>query len=38
MGHKYDADLPLSYMQTEYFDPVIGRLYSNDMVGACAAW
>ncbi|WP_173920357.1 RHS repeat-associated core domain-containing protein [Pseudidiomarina piscicola] len=29
-GHKYDDDLGLSYMQARYYDPVIGRFYSND--------
>ena len=32
-GHKYDNDLGLSYMQARYYDPVIGRFYSNDPVG-----
>ncbi|RUO60189.1 hypothetical protein CWI71_07205 [Pseudidiomarina insulisalsae] len=32
-GHKYDDDLGLSYMQARYYDPVIGRFYSNDPVG-----
>ena len=32
-GHKYDKDLGLSYMQARYYDPVIGRFYSNDPVG-----
>ena len=32
-GHKYDADLALSYMQARYYDPVIGRFYSNDPKG-----
>jgi RHS repeat-associated protein len=32
-GHKYDADLALSYMQARYYDPAIGRFYSNDPVG-----
>ncbi|TQV66481.1 RHS repeat-associated core domain-containing protein, partial [Exilibacterium tricleocarpae] len=32
-GHKFDADLGLSYMQARYYDPVIGRFYSNDPVG-----
>jgi RHS repeat-associated protein len=32
-GHKYDTDLNLSYMQARYYDPVIGRFYSNDPVG-----
>ena len=31
-GHKYDNDLGLSYMQARYYDPVIGRFYSNDPV------
>ncbi|TQV65648.1 hypothetical protein FKG94_28395, partial [Exilibacterium tricleocarpae] len=26
-GHKFDADLGLSYMQARYYDPVIGRFY-----------
>ncbi|WP_081754346.1 RHS repeat-associated core domain-containing protein [Catenovulum agarivorans] len=33
-GHKFDADLGLSYMQARYYDPVIGRFYSNDPVDA----
>ncbi|USI28541.1 RHS repeat domain-containing protein [Alteromonas macleodii] len=32
-GHKYDTDIGLSYMQARYYDPVIGRFYSNDPVG-----
>jgi RHS repeat-associated protein len=32
-GHKFDADLGLSYMQARYYDPVIGRFYSNDPIG-----
>ncbi len=32
-GHKYDADLGLTYMQARYYDPVIGRFYANDPVG-----
>ncbi|MDT7526245.1 RHS repeat-associated core domain-containing protein [Pseudidiomarina sp. GXY010] len=32
-GHKYDNDLGLSYMQARYYDPVVGRFYSNDPVG-----
>jgi RHS repeat-associated protein len=32
-GHKFDTDLDLSYMQARYYDPVIGRFYSNDPVG-----
>lgn len=35
-GHKFDTDLGLSYMQARYYDPVIGRFYSNDPVGAVA--
>jgi RHS repeat-associated protein len=31
-GHKFDTDLGLSYMQARYYDPVIGRFYSNDPV------
>ena len=31
-GHKFDTDLDLSYMQARYFDPVIGRFYSNDPI------
>jgi RHS repeat-associated protein len=32
-GHKFDTDLGLNYMQARYYDPVIGRFYSNDPVG-----
>ncbi|TWX45191.1 RHS repeat-associated core domain-containing protein, partial [Colwellia hornerae] len=32
-GHKFDTDIGLSYMQARYYDPVIGRFYSNDAVG-----
>lgn len=32
-GHIYDDDLSLVYMQARYYDPVIGRFYSNDPVG-----
>lgn len=32
-GHKFDTELGLSYMQARYYDPVIGRFYSNDPVG-----
>ncbi|WP_435274754.1 RHS repeat-associated core domain-containing protein [Psychrobium sp. nBUS_13] len=32
-GHVYDNDLELIYMQARYYDPVIGRFYSNDPVG-----
>ncbi|NQZ86913.1 MAG: hypothetical protein HRT54_04965 [Colwellia sp.] len=31
-GHVNDADLGLTYMQARYYDPVIGRFYSNDPV------
>ncbi|KKO46415.1 hypothetical protein WG68_06530 [Arsukibacterium ikkense] len=32
-GHVEDEDLQLTYMQQRYYDPVIGRFYSNDPVG-----
>jgi RHS repeat-associated protein len=32
-GHKHDNDIGLTYMQARYYDPVIGRFYSNDPVG-----
>ena|GEM_PF-1962732 len=32
-GRKSDNDLGLSYMQARYYDPVIGRFYSNDPIG-----
>lgn len=32
-GHKFDTDLGLSYMQARYYDPLIGRFYSNDPIG-----
>ena len=32
-SHKFDTALDLSYMQARYYDPVIGRFYSNDPVG-----
>ena len=35
-GHKFDTDIGLSYMQARYYDPVIGRFYSNDPVDAVA--
>ncbi len=28
-GHLQDEDLNLTYMQARYYDPVIGRFYSN---------
>ncbi|WP_239893002.1 RHS repeat-associated core domain-containing protein [Shewanella sp. Isolate13] len=35
-GHLQDEDLGLTYMQARYYDPVIGRFYSNDPVGYTA--
>ncbi|WP_158678279.1 RHS repeat-associated core domain-containing protein [Pseudoalteromonas sp. T1lg23B] len=35
-GHKFDKELGLNYMQARYYDPVIGRFYSNDPVGYTA--
>ncbi len=32
-GHVSDVDTGLVYMQARYYDPVIGRFYSNDPVG-----
>lgn len=32
-GHLEDTDLGLTYMQQRYYDPVVGRFYSNDPVG-----
>ena len=32
-GHKHDKSIGLTYMQARYYDPVIGRFYSNDPVG-----
>jgi len=32
-GHLFDTDIGLNYMQARYYDPVIGRFYSNDPVG-----
>ena len=32
-GHVEDKDIALTYMQQRYYDPVIGRFYSNDPVG-----
>ncbi|SFR54621.1 RHS repeat-associated core domain-containing protein [Pseudidiomarina maritima] len=32
-GHLEDDDLELTYMQARYYDPLIGRFYSNDPVG-----
>jgi RHS repeat-associated protein len=36
-GHQFDGDTGLSYMQARYYDPVIGRFYSNDPVGYTAS-
>ncbi len=35
-GHELDSDTGLTYMQARYYDPVIGRFYSNDPVGYTA--
>jgi|SaaInl0LU_22_DNA_1037365.scaffolds.fasta_scaffold01182_1 RHS repeat-associated protein len=35
-GHIYDSATDLTYMQARYYDPVIGRFYSNDPVGYTA--
>lgn len=32
-GHLEDEDLSLTYMQARYYDPAVGRFYSNDPVG-----
>jgi RHS repeat-associated protein len=32
-GHIKDSDTGLNYMQARYYDPVIGRFYSNDPLG-----
>lgn len=32
-GHLEDEDLQLTYMQQRYYDPVVGRFYSDDPVG-----
>ena len=32
-GHLQDTDVDLTYMKARYYDPVIGRFYSNDPVG-----
>jgi RHS repeat-associated protein len=32
-GHQHDSDTGLTYMQARYYDPVIGRFYSNDPIG-----
>ncbi|UUN15062.1 RHS repeat-associated core domain-containing protein [Idiomarina loihiensis] len=36
-GHVEDNDLQLTYMQARYYDPIIGRFYSNDPVGFTAS-
>ncbi|NRB26011.1 MAG: RHS repeat-associated core domain-containing protein [Shewanella sp.] len=35
-GHLQDEDLGLTYMQARYYDPLMGRFYSNDPVGYTA--
>ncbi|RUO21909.1 hypothetical protein CWE06_03440 [Aliidiomarina haloalkalitolerans] len=35
-GHIRDAATGLNYMQARYYDPVIGRFYSNDPTGMCS--
>jgi len=35
-GHVNDSDTGLTYMQARYYDPVIGRFYSNDPIGYTA--
>ena len=35
-GHEFDSKTGLTYMQARYYDPVIGRFYSNDPVDAVA--
>jgi RHS repeat-associated protein len=32
-GHMEDKELGLTYMQARYYDPLIGRFYSNDPIG-----
>ena len=32
-GHQFDDETQLVYMQARYYDPVIGRFYSNDPLG-----
>lgn len=32
-GHLQDKNLGLTYMQARYYDPLIGRFYSNDPIG-----
>lgn len=32
-GHVHDKELELTYMQARYYDPALGRFYSNDPVG-----
>lgn len=36
-GHLEDKDIGLTYMQQRYYDPVVGRFYSNDPVGFTAS-
>ncbi|QIZ78685.1 RHS repeat domain-containing protein [Ferrimonas lipolytica] len=33
-SHEFDKDTGLTYMQARYYDPLIGRFYSNDPVDA----
>ncbi|MCL1132701.1 RHS repeat-associated core domain-containing protein, partial [Shewanella sairae] len=35
-GHLQDPDLGLTYMQARYYDPLIGRFYSNDPKNAAS--
>lgn len=35
-GHQKDDSTGLTYMQARYYDPVIGRFYSNDPVSAAS--
>ena len=32
-GHQRDDESDLTYMQARYYDPVVGRFYSNDPIG-----
>jgi RHS repeat-associated protein len=32
-GHQWDNDSGLNYMQARYYDPLLGRFYSNDPIG-----
>ena len=35
-GHQKDSETGLTYMQARYYDPEVGRFYSNDPVGYAA--